>query len=203
MAPGVFVEAAVVLAAGLLLLCFVVVLRRRGRKSVAYLTYFTIFYVYLFKVLDYTVFQYQSLLVLKLFVPNLILNGQPAGEELNLVPLLTLTSGDVTTSLLNILLFVPFGFGLPFITRLRMRGVVLAGVLSSIGIELLQFATGRLAGVTFRVADVNDVIFNTAGAALGYLLFLGLARLYLRLSRDWPFRLHPVSRHIIELSQLR
>jgi len=203
MTPGVFVDAAVLLVAAIVWLCFVVVLRRRGQKSAAYLTYFTIFYVYLFKVLDYTVLQYQSLLLLKLFVPGLILNGQPAGEELNLVPLLTLTSGELTTSLLNVLLFVPFGFGLPFITRLRMRGVMLAGVLCSIGIELLQFATGRLAGVTFRVADVNDVIFNTAGTALGYLLFLGFARLYLWLSRDWPFRLHPISRHIIDLPQLR
>jgi glycopeptide antibiotics resistance protein len=135
-------------------------------------------------------------------MPNIVLNGQEAGESMNLIPLVTLTSADLRTSLLNILMMVPFGFGLPFITSLRMKTVVLSGALFSIGIELLQFSTGILANITFRVADINDVIFNTAGAAIGYVMFVGFTRLYRRLSRDWGIGMNPISRHITERPQV-
>jgi len=143
---------------------------KKGKDS-TYLVLFTIFYVYLFKVLDYTLFQFQSLLVLRHFVPNLMLNGVEAGKSLNLIPLLTLTAADVKTSLLNILLFIPFGFGLPFITNLRMRNVVIVGTLASIAIESLQLITGLIGGITFRIADINDVIFNTVGVIVGCILY--------------------------------
>ncbi len=161
-------------------------LRWHKKKSFLYLALFTIFYIYLVKVLDYTLFQFQSLLLLKHFMPQLMLNGETAGKSLNLIPLITLTSADMKTSLLNILLMIPFGFGLPFITNFRFKKVVLAGMLFIIGIELLQFVTGLIAGMTFRVADINDVIFNTIGATIGYLIFAGLMHLspYLLQVRD-------------------
>ena len=156
-------------------------LRVKKKKSVRYVLLFTIFYIYLFKVLDYTLFQFQTLLLLKQFMPNLMLRGQEAGKTLNLIPLATLTADDIKTSLLNILLFVPFGLGLPFITKLRMKKIVVLGAVFSVGIEALQFVTGLAAGISFRVADMNDVIFNTAGAAIGYVLFA----FYLRLSLQY------------------
>ena len=155
----------------------------RRRTSFVYRVFFTIFYVYLVMVLYFTLFQFQSLIVMKLFNPHLMLNGQEAGKELNLVPLVTLTAADVQTSLLNILLMVPFGFGLPFISNNCAKKVVVLGMLFSLAIELTQWLTGCLAGVTFRVADVNDLIFNTLGAALGYALFAGFAYSWRRWSQ--------------------
>src|ERR1043165_8828513 len=61
----------------------------RFKKSLVYLIFFTIFYVYIVKVLDYTLFQFQSLVLLKYFMPDLILNGQTAEKAINLVPLVT------------------------------------------------------------------------------------------------------------------
>src|SRR5581483_6186414 len=142
--------------------------------------FFTIFYAYIGKVLDYTLLQFQSLLLLRYFVPALILNGQTAGKSLNLIPLITLTPQDLQTSLLNILLLIPFGFGLPFITNVRMKKLVAIGMLFSVTIEFLQLITGFMAKLTFRVADINDVIFNTVGVAVGYMLFLGFLRIYRR-----------------------
>ena len=194
--PQFMVSMATMLVAGLLWLAAVMALRKKG---FAFLAFFTVFYVYLFKVLDYTLFQYQSLLVLKHWMPNLRLNGLAAADSLNLVPLVGLTPADATTSLLNILMLVPFGFGLPFITRLRMKGVVLSGALFSILIELMQLSTGILANTTFRVADINDVIFNTTGAAIGYVMFVGFTRTYRRVSRDWG---DPISQHIAERPQI-
>lgn len=180
----------------------VALLRLKKKQSFAYLVFFAIFYIYLFKVLDYTLFQFQSLLLLKQFMPNLILKGQAAGQDLNLIPLIALTLGDLKTSLLNILLLVPFGFGLPFITNFRMKETIVIGVLFSILIEFLQLITGTMAKITFRIADINDVIFNTMGVALGYILFLGFVSIYRSTSRNWETSTNPILRYIGERPQI-
>jgi glycopeptide antibiotics resistance protein len=177
-------------------------LRLKKKKSLVYLIFFTIFYVYLFKVLDYTLFQFQSLLLLKHFMPDLILNGQTAGKNMNLIPLVSLTSQDLKTSLLNILLLVPFGFGLSFITNLRMKKIVVIGALFSIVIEFLQLVTGFMAKITFRIADINDVIFNTVGVVIGYILFVGFVRIYRHISHNGEISANPILRYIDERPQI-
>jgi glycopeptide antibiotics resistance protein len=173
---------------------------RRGAGWV-HLLLVAIFGVYLYAVLDVTLLQYQSLLLLKLFQPDLILRGIEAAQSLNFVPLVGLSIGDLPTSLLNILMLVPFGFGLPFLTGFRFAQVVASGALFSLAIEALQLATGQWAGTTFRVADINDVIFNTTGAAIGYLLFIGFLRL-LRAARGGSPVSNPLLRHLIERPQI-
>jgi glycopeptide antibiotics resistance protein len=190
----------IVLLFGLIWIGIVTFLRLK--KSLAYLIFFTIFYVYIVKVLDYTLFQFQSLVLLKHFMPDLILNGQTVGEDMNLIPFITLTSQDLKTSLLNILLLVPFGFGLPFLTNYRMKKIVVIGALFSIGIELMQLITGFMAKMTFRIADINDVIFNTVGVAIGYLLFVGFVRIYRHLSPNWEISANPILRYIAERPQI-
>ena len=175
MIERMYFDLSIVLLFGLIWIGIVMFLRLK--KRLTYLIFFTIFYVYLLKVLDYTLFQYQSLLFMKHFMPDLILNGQTVGKDLNLIPLITLTPQDLETSLLNILLLIPFGFGLPFITNYRLKKVVVIGALFSIGIEIMQLITGITANITFRIADINDVIFNTVGVAIGYVLFIGFVRI--------------------------
>jgi glycopeptide antibiotics resistance protein len=192
----------IVLLFGFIWIGIVGFLRLKGKKSFVYLTFFTIFYAYIVEVLNYTLFQYQSLLLLKYLKPGLILQGQAAGKSLNLIPLITLTPGDIQTSLLNILLLIPFGFGLPFITDFRMKRVVGIGGLVSIVIELLQLMSGLVARITFRVADINDVIFNTLGVLIGYMLFVGFVRGYRRLSRNWKIAANPVLRYIARRPQI-
>ena len=191
-----------VLLFGLIGIGIVAFLRLKKKKSLAYLIFFAVFYVYIVKVLDYTLFQFQSLVLLKYFMPDLILNGQAVGKSMNLIPLITLTPKDIETSLLNILLLIPFGFGLPFITDLRMRRVVVLGALFSIVIEFLQLITGFMAKITFRIADINDVIFNTAGVAIGYLLFVGFVRIYRHISHNWEISANPILRYIAERPQI-
>ena len=177
-------------------------LRVKKKKNLIYLIFFTIFYIYLFKVLDYTLFQFQSLLLLKYFSSNLILNGVGAGKSLNLLPLITLTPEDVKTSLLNILLLIPFGFGLPFITNFRMRRIVVIGALFSFMIELLQMVTGLMANITFRIADINDVLFNTIGVAIGYMLFFEFLRFYRQISFTEKISTNPILKYIAERPQI-
>lgn len=180
----------------------IVFLRLYKRKSFIYLFFFTIFYIYLFKVLDYTLLQFQSLLFLKHFLPNLRLNGVQAGRSVNLIPLLTLTLKDVKTSLLNILMMMPFGFGLPFITDFRFKKVVIAGLSLSIVIEFLQLTTGFMANTTFRIADVNDLIFNTLGVAIGYILFDAFVRIFVQVSCNWKIKENSIWRYITERPQI-
>ena len=174
----------------------------RLKKNLAYLIFFTIFYVYIVKVLDYTLFQFQSLVLLRHFMPDLILNGQTAGKTMNLIPLITLTPQDLKTSLLNILLLIPFGFGLPFITNFGMKKIVVIGALFSIVIEFLQLVTGFMAKITFRIADINDVIFNTVGVAIGYILFVGFVRIYRHISHNREISANPILRYIAERPQI-
>lgn len=190
-----------ILLFGLIWIGILIFLRLKKKKSLEYLIFFTIFYVYMAKVLDYTIFQFQSLVLLKYFMPNLILNGQTVGKSMNLIPLITLTPQDLETSLLNILLLIPFGFGLPFITNFRMKKIVVIGALFSIVIELLQLITGFMAKITFRVADINDVIFNTIGVAIGYILFIGFVRIYRHISHNWEIA-NPILRYIAERPQI-
>jgi glycopeptide antibiotics resistance protein len=201
-ATGFVIDLATVLLFGAIWIGLVTFLRLKKKKSLVYLLLFTIFYAYLYKVLDYTLFQYQSLLLLKQFTPDLILNGLTAEKSINLIPLITLTREDLKTSLLNILLLMPFGFGLPFITKFRMQGIVVIGALFGIVIELLQLVTGFMAKITFRVADINDVIFNTVGVAIGYLLFVGFVRMYRHISHNWKISANPILRYIAERPQV-
>lgn len=177
-------------------------LRWKKKKGLVYLLFFTIFYIYIINVLNLTLFRYQSLLLLRYFAPSLMLRGLAAGKSLNLIPLITLTPADLRTSFLNILMMIPFGFGLPFITNFRGKKVVVIGALFSIAIEFLQFITGFLAKMTFRVADINDVIINTVGVAVGYILFVGFIHIYRHISRNWKVPTNPISRYIAERPQV-
>lgn len=197
-----YVDLLAVLLVALIWICIATFLLLKEKKCLVYLIFFTVFYVYIVKVLDYTLFQFQSLILQKYYMPNLILNGQTAGEDMNLIPLITLTPQDKETSFLNILLLVPFGFGLPFITNFRMKKIVVIGALFSIVIEFSQFITGFIAKITFRIADINDVIFNTVGVIIGYILFVGFMRIYRHISHNREISANPIFRYIAERPQV-
>lgn len=84
----------------------------------------------------------------------------------------------------NLLLFAPFTALLPaFWARCRSWGVALAvGVGGSVFIEAVQLLLSLAVGHPYRSVDVDDVILNTAGAVLGYVLWL-LARRAARLDQ--------------------
>ena len=82
----------------------------------------------------------------------------------NFVPLAGM-AGDAKNTALNVLLFVPLGWFLPLLWKefRSLSRAVLCGLALSLAIEILQI-------FTFRLTDVNDLIANTAGALVGYLL---------------------------------
>jgi glycopeptide antibiotics resistance protein len=70
----------------------------------------------------------------------------------------------------NVVLYIPMGFMLPalFFSFKRFSVTLLAGLLSSIGIELLQFIISLQIGFSYKVSDIDDVILNTFGCLIGY-----------------------------------
>ncbi|MFE6092742.1 VanZ family protein [Streptomyces massasporeus] len=67
----------------------------------------------------------------------------------------------------NILLGIPFGVLVPVVAP-RTRGVLRVLLLTATVMLLVEFAQGAL--VTGRAFDIDDVILNTSGALIGYLL---------------------------------
>jgi len=85
--------------------------------------------------------------------------------NLNLVPTALFTK-ELVLSLLNIAMFVPLGFFLPLLCDRyrRLKNTLLFGIGATVFIELAQL-------FTYRATDINDVITNTVGSLLGFLLF--------------------------------
>ncbi|WP_254401394.1 VanZ family protein [Streptomyces sp. AC555_RSS877] len=67
----------------------------------------------------------------------------------------------------NLLLGVPFGVLVPIVAP-RTRGMLRVLLLTATVMLLVEFAQGAL--ITGRAFDIDDVILNTAGALVGYLL---------------------------------
>ncbi|MCS0636752.1 VanZ family protein [Streptomyces sp. LP05-1] len=82
----------------------------------------------------------------------------------------------------NILLGVPFGVLLPVLVP-RARGLIRVVLATAVVMVLVELVQGAI--VTGRAFDIDDVILNSAGALLGYLV---LGR---RLGRS----VHPRRRH--------
>ncbi|MEU0073976.1 VanZ family protein [Streptomyces sp. NPDC006332] len=67
----------------------------------------------------------------------------------------------------NLLLGVPFGILVPVLAP-RTRGILRILLLTAIVMLMVEFAQGAL--ITGRAFDIDDVILNTTGALVGYLL---------------------------------
>ena len=71
---------------------------------------------------------------------------------------------------INLLLMVPVGYLLPMVAAVRSKAVrcwqiIISGFMLSVLIEVIQLVT-RLG-----MLDVDDVVFNTTGTAIGYALY--------------------------------
>lgn len=116
----------------------------------------------------------------------------------NLIPFAGMAS-DVRSTLQNVALFFPLGVMLPLLwERYRnIRKMLPFAFILSLTIELLQI-------FTYRATDVNDLITNTFGAFLGWLIAAGLPKirysgssqreLYILLALTFAgmFFLHPI-----------
>jgi len=79
----------------------------------------------------------------------------------------------------NIILTLPFGFGINFLTSMSFKKMVRVSIFLGLGLEVAQFLISIILRYPYRVVDINDSIFNACGVLLGYGLFKLFARIYL------------------------
>ncbi|MHB8074055.1 VanZ family protein [Desulfosporosinus fructosivorans] len=86
-------------------------------------------------------------------------------DEINLIPFYWITEG-VRPYIENILLFIPLGSMLPFIWKKYevLWKTALSGITLSLIIELSQLFNGR-------ITDIDDLLMNTLGALIGWVIF--------------------------------
>lgn len=105
-----------------------------------------------------------------------LINGSPifaADHHLNLIPFQFLATSwsmgvrkQITQEIANVLMFMPVGFIFPVAFK-KMRGfwkTTACMMFFSFFIEFVQYFIGRS-------ADIDDLMLNTLGGALGYLVF--------------------------------
>ena len=97
-------------------------------------------------------------------------------DTLNLLPFAYITE-DIFPYIANIILFIPFGIICPILWRCKRSfwHTVMSGFLLSLLIEISQL-------FNFRVTDVDDLLMNTLGTAVGYAGFLVIRRIMPRIS---------------------
>ena len=112
----------------------------------------------------------------------LIIIGMPAfsyivwNPVINYIPFYDFSMTNIWGMVLNIAMFIPFGAFLPIYFKQfrKVQETVLAGYLMSLSIEALQL-------FTFRATDVDDLIMNTIGSFVGYVI----AKMFLRKSKNF------------------
>lgn len=114
--------------------------------------------------------------------PEVIAQGREFQDgRNNIVPLASLLNAIATgnypsvisQSIGNLLMLAPLGLYGPLLWP-RMRSwkvAVVVGLAISLAVELLQLGISTYLGYTYKIADIDDLILNTAGVALGYLGF--------------------------------
>lgn len=105
--------------------------------------------------------------------------------RVNLIPIVHLLEYDslrdaVWNVIGNTALFIPSGVILPVVYKKldSFRKVLAAGVFISLCIELLQLPFGS------RVSDIDDLILNTVGVAVGYGIYAAFKALKRRLAKQ-------------------
>ncbi|KGR76297.1 VanZ family protein [Ureibacillus sinduriensis] len=104
-------------------------------------------------------------------------NQTPWYKTINFIPVLTI---DVKTFLLNVIMLLPFGMYIPLLSKKEtsIRKIAKLGFGFSLSFELVQLLIRVTLG-NGRSTDINDLLANTAGAVIGYLIVRSLMKVQL------------------------
>ena len=136
------------------------------KKNSIYLLFFTVMYIYICNVIKITQFPMYAFEDMKMA-------GQNVWREMNLIPFKEILGNFSSEVLLNVLLTMPLGFGLPFLTRCSWKKITIIGIGAGILLELGQLLSALWIGFTFRHVNIDDTILNFIGTLLGYAFFKG------------------------------
>lgn len=133
-------------------------LRLNGKKLVLYKEVLTLLFI-----------------VYLLILFELVTTTDLQGSGFNLIPFreilrYSLNSKEFFSNVVgNILIFIPFGYFISsYINAKSLGPITFVTLITSLSIELVQSKIGR-------AFDIDDIILNTIGSILGFLLFIGLS----------------------------
>jgi glycopeptide antibiotics resistance protein len=163
----------------LALVYFLLFYRKWNKRSKKILIINTFMYVYIIMVLFVTLMPFT--------IPfggtnNLFM------KTANFTPFRDLTlnyDGAVRGILLNVIMMMPFGFLYPIIKKNKgILNTVTLTFLFSLIIEFSQLLSAWWGGLNQRTFDVTDMITNTFGGLLGYLIFIVLRPLIRKIIKN-------------------
>ncbi|AOC91128.1 VanZ family protein [Bacillus sp. L381] len=103
------------------------------------------------------------------------------GEHNNFVPFKSMASTFSLGSLFiitrtlggNLILLSPLGVFLPVLSKkfCKLKRLIIVGFCVSLLIEISQLTISSIIGATYRTFDVDDLILNTLGIAVGYAFY--------------------------------
>jgi glycopeptide antibiotics resistance protein len=153
------------------------------KQSLPYLVFFSVFWVYLLAVISVVIFPIAINMdfVNKAFTPNI-----------DLIPFY-FSSGSILKFCVieivgNIILTVPFGFGINFLTRVKPRKFLWFSLAVGFTFEFSQLVISIAFRSRSRTIDINDAMLNTLGVLLGYVLFRAFAWTYLKIGEHFQIK---------------
>lgn len=144
----------------------VIVCKKNHKVNVFREVFINLFFLYFLIVIYFTFFKYGVL--------HLDLQVRNYANLVTLVETLKMfkdnfmgLSNSLYNVLGNVLLFIPLGFGIPllFKNHNKLGKITFYGFAASLSIESLQYLTRT------NFTDIDDVIFNTFGAILGFIIY--------------------------------
>ena len=176
---------------GIILLLFIVFyLKNKKDKDLLYLFFFSVFYLYLLGVLKYTIFP----IPIGSGMAEIMRRELKFSSGINLIPFdINIVNEQV---LYNILLTVPFGFGLPFLLNVTKIRLMIYGVSFCVVIESLQLIISLFLGFPYRTIDINDVILNVFGVILGFMVFKVFGFLFKKMVNNLDIKKSPFLKYI-------
>lgn len=145
----------------------------KKKKENIYFIFLFIMFVYILNVTKLTIFP----IYVNCPFPNNL------NQSMNFIPFKNIFCKE---SILNVIMTIPFGFGIPFISKkYTFKSISIIGLFFGICIEGIQYIEALIAkGFTMRYIDINDVIFNFLGTIIGFGLLKLISKFYLKLNQS-------------------
>ncbi len=168
------------------------------KRNIWYTLCYAIFSLYLLFAVD------------KVFFPIQIDGGYadarrqlPFWSDLNIIPFYFGPYGledALSTVLLNVLLTIPFGFGISFIVNIRPRVILWIAPCVGLSFEGTQLLISIFLRYMYRIMDINDVIMNALGVLIGYGAFLVFVWVYVSASQVFKLKHYGLTAYIYEVA---
>lgn len=185
---------------GIVILIVLLFISWRKKRSPSYLGCLAVFGTYMLFALDRAFF---PIIIDEMFAQTSTFEGflravnfVPFNFDFGFIPQMVLLQ-----IVMNVLLTVPFGFGISFVAPVRAKDFLWLSLAVGLGIETIQLIIGLLLRYPYRVIDVNDAILNALGVLIGYGIFRIFARLYLWAMQRLGIRHRGLAAYIYEVAK--